>query len=105
MRIKANKKQKLRQKAHPDPYDPYEEFLGKKVEVRSQYENEWVLDKDSLDAFFKQMEQGIGKFPNGFRHYESFANYKLVNPDAEIQDYISEVNRQVEFDEFMAIMR
>jgi hypothetical protein len=51
------------------------------------------------------MEQGIGKFPNGFRHYESFANYKLVNPEAEIQDYISEVNRQVEFDEFMAIMR
>jgi hypothetical protein len=59
-------------------------MLREKVEVKSQYENEWVLDKNSLDAFFKQMEEGIGKFPNGFRHYESFANYKLVNPNAEI---------------------
>lgn len=64
-----------------------------------------MLDKASLDAYFKQMEDGIGKFPNGFRHYESFANYKLVNQDAEISDYISEVNRQVEFDEFLAITR
>jgi hypothetical protein len=51
------------------------------------------------------MEDGIGKFPNGFRHYESFTNYKLVNPDADIEEYINEVNRQVEFDEFIAIMR
>ena len=51
------------------------------------------------------MEDGIGKYPNGFRHYESFANYKLVNPNAEISEYISEVNQQVEFHEFLAINR
>lgn len=84
VRIKANKKQKLKQKAKPDNIDQYEEYFGNKVEVQSQYENEWVLDKESMDAYFKQMEDGIGKYPNGFRHYESFANYKLVNPDAEI---------------------
>jgi hypothetical protein len=83
----------LQPKSAPDAFDPYEEHLGTQLEVESQYENEWVLDKASLDAYFKQMEDGIGRFPNGFRHYESFSNYKLVNQDAEIQDYISEVNR------------
>jgi len=33
VRIKANKKPKLQPKSHQDPYDPYEEHIGKKVDV------------------------------------------------------------------------
>jgi len=33
VRIKANKKQKLKQKAKPDNIDQYEEYFGNKVEV------------------------------------------------------------------------
>lgn len=39
------------------------------------------------------MQDNIGRYPVGFRHYESFANYKLVHQDADVQDYIHEMNR------------
>ena len=75
VRIKANKKPKLILKSPNTPDDPYEEHLQTKEMVESQYENEWVLDKNSLNEYFKQMEDGIGRYPHGFRHYESYANY------------------------------
>jgi len=37
----------------PDAFDPYDEFFGRKVDVKSQYENEWVLDQKSMESYFK----------------------------------------------------
>lgn len=47
----------------------------------------------------------VGRYPHGFRQYENYVNYRFLNPDATIDDYMSEMNRQVEFEEFLAIMR
>jgi hypothetical protein len=68
-------------------------------------EGAFILDEKNSRQFYKDIEMNIGRYPHGFRHYESFVNYKYVNPDATIHDYMNEMNRQVEFDEFLSIMR
>lgn len=36
---------------------------------------------------------------------ENFVNYKAVNKQATMEEYTEEMNRQVEFDEFLSILR
>jgi len=44
------------------------------------------------------------RYPPGWRQYENFNNYSYVKRDATIEEYMSEMNRQVRFDEFISIM-
>ena len=100
-RIRPNKK--IRK--DPGPYDADEDFLRQKPEVESLYEDNWFLDKENLDLFEQQIGESIGRYPRGFRHLENFANYNLVKPESKIADYVQEMNRQIEFEEFLTLMR
>lgn len=51
------------------------------------------------------MDNNLSRYPVGFRHYENFANYKLMKPDSEIKEYIDIMNTQCEFETFLAIQR
>lgn len=33
------------------------------------------------------LDQQVGRYPKGYRQFENFENYKVVNPDATIQEY------------------
>jgi uncharacterized short protein YbdD (DUF466 family) len=50
-------------------------------------------------------QEMVGKYPAGFRHYENYVNYRQVNPDATIEDYIQDMNREATFQEFMGVMK
>lgn len=41
----------------------------------------------------------------GWRHYETLMNYKTVHPEATMEDYVAEMNRQIEFEEFLALLK
>lgn len=51
------------------------------------------------------MEQNIGRYPVGFRHYENLDNYKVRYPEANIGTYQDIMNRQVEYEEYKEIMK
>jgi hypothetical protein len=73
--------------------------------VESLVNDDWILDKDNAQRFFKDMDLNLTRYPHGFRHFESFANYKLHKKDAEVQDYIQVMNEQCEFETFLAVQR
>lgn len=64
-----------------------------------------MLTQEELHKEWDRVEANIGRYPTGFRQYENYEFYALSNPDATMVDYQSEMNRQCEFHEFMAIMR
>lgn len=68
-------------------------------------QGEWILNAEARKIDRINEEATFGRYPHGFRHYESFANYKIVNPRSEISEYMEIMNRQIEFDEFLALMR
>ena len=49
--------------------------------------------------------QNCGRYPVGFRHYENYVNYRTVFPDATIEDYMKDMNRECTFGEFLNIMK
>jgi len=82
----------------PDTRDKYDKIFDEDKEIRSKVGDEWVLDTDTAKRFYKDLDNNLCRYPHGFRHYESFANYKLSQPHLVIQDYITEMNSQVEFE-------
>ena len=61
-----------------------------------------------LKDYHKEMdriENNIGRYPIGFRHYENFDNYRVIFPDSTIEHYTNEMNKQCEFHEFKDIFR
>ena len=44
-------------------------------------------------------------YPNGWRHFETFVRYKAINKDSTIEEYMAEINRQVEYEEFLSILK
>jgi hypothetical protein len=72
-------------------------MIDEPLPVKSIYDEAFFLDEKSAKQFFTDIEHNIGRYPHGFRHYENFANYSIVNPNSEISDYIAEMNRQIEF--------
>ena len=66
---------------------------------------EYVLDKQNKLLEWERQMNAIGKYPPGFRHFENFVNYRVVFPDASIEDYMKEMNREVTYQEFLAIMK
>lgn len=87
-----------------DRTDLEKQFFSR-TQIESKYDGDLVLSETQKRQFLEQVDDTIGRYPHGWRHYESFVNYKVVNPDAVIDDYIQEMNSQVTFDNFLAIMR
>jgi hypothetical protein len=50
-----------------------------------------------------RLDNNIGRYPLGFRHYENFENYRTVFPDASIEQYHHDLNKQCEYQEFKEI--
>jgi hypothetical protein len=98
-RYKPNTKLKQRKEMKESfkTKDVYESMTSEPHPVNSLYDEAFFLDEKSVKQFFTDIEHSIGRYPNGFRHYENYANYSIVNPNSEISEYISEMNRQVEF--------
>ena len=53
----------------------------------------------------EKVEAGIGRYLPGWRHYENFNNYNLMYPGSTIEEYRSEMYRQVELAEYISITR
>ena len=49
------------------------------------------------------MNANIGRYPYGFRHYESYHDYLSKYPDATMKDYNDDVNSVISFEEFLTI--
>ena len=64
-----------------------------------------VLDQENWEKMHDYAHSRLGRYPHGFRHFENYANYSQVKKDATIQEYMQEMNRQCEFNEFVAIQR
>lgn len=60
-------------KINEDPIDQY--FEEDKEPVQSLHEDEWVLTEENYHRWFSRINDRIGRYPSGFRHFESFANY------------------------------
>lgn len=81
------------------------EILEPEPSLESRVKRQYWLDTEDEKKFHQNNLDRIGKYPRGFRQYETYVNYKSANKDASIGDYQQEMNRQVEFDEFLGIMR
>lgn len=58
--------------------------------VESKVDDQFSVDPDDLKKMQEYMNKAIGRYPPGFRHYENFENYQIINPGATIQDYHDE---------------
>lgn len=65
----------------------------------------YVLTKTELYRQWDMQLQSVGRYPLGFRHYENYVNYRTVFPEATIEDYMKDMNRECTFAEFLNIMK
>ena len=82
-----------------------EKLFYDNTRVESTYDGDLQFSEPLREKMWRQVDDSIGRYPHGWRHYESFVNYQVINPHATIQEYIEEMNSQVTFDNFLAIMR
>lgn len=68
------------------------------------FDNHMVFDVENKRKVHEAFNERMYRYPSGFRHYENYNNYSYVKKDATIEEYMSEMNRQVRFDEFLAIV-
>ena len=85
--------------------DPIDKAIQKTKVPVSDYLNAWVLDNENKIAEHEWEQNNFGRYPDGYRHYENYANYSQVITEATIEDYMQEMNRQVRYDEYVAIIR
>ena len=70
--------------------DPYYAMMKEEREIASRFVNHFDLDDEDYHAYLDNDERNIGRYPEGFRHYENYENYKTANPQSSIQDYHEE---------------
>ena len=73
--------------------DPHDEFLKEPFIPQTKYINEWFFDQENYDKIHEYEQSKVGRYAQGYRHYENYANYSQVIPDATIEDYMNEMNR------------
>lgn len=66
---------------------------------------EFIVDRENKWKQHMYEQERIGRYPQGFRHFENFANYSQFKKDATIQEYMETMNRPCEFAEYLQIMR
>lgn len=67
--------------------DPYYAMLKQEEPIESRYMDHFDIDDEAVHRYWDDVERNIGRYPEGFRHYENYENYRVVNPNATIQDY------------------
>lgn len=72
---------------------------------RSWSLRKYALTKTELYREWEKQLQSMGRYPHGFRHYENYVNYRTVFPDATIEDYMKDMNRECTYAEFLNIMK
>lgn len=94
----------------PEPEeDPIEN--EEEEEQRTDDKNEGInLDtnegfKKFRDEVFEEyravLEDHIGRYLPGFRHYENFESYSLKHPQSTIEDYYDDINREATLEEYI----
>jgi hypothetical protein len=68
------------------------------------FDNPMVFYVENKRKIHEAFNERMYRYPSGFRHYENYNNYSYVKKDATIEEYMSEMNRQIRFDEFLAIV-
>jgi hypothetical protein len=66
---------------------------------------EFIPDKDGRLDELRRLSDETGRYTPGFRHYENFYAYKLKNPEATIEDYTTDMNSQISFEEFLKLTK
>jgi len=72
---------------------------------RSYSIRRYALTRAELFREWEMQQQQIGRYPVGFRHYENYVNYRNIFPDASIEDYMKDMNRECSFAEFLNVMK
>jgi hypothetical protein len=85
--------------------DPYYAMLKEDKPIASRFSDHFDLDDTDAHAYLDRVEEQIGRYPVGFRHYENFENYRVKYPEQSIGDYQEVMNRQVEYEEYKEIMK
>jgi hypothetical protein len=67
--------------------DPYYAMMKTEKEISSRYADHFDLDDEDYHAYYDLIEQSIGRYPPGFRHYENFVNYRALVTDSSLFDY------------------
>merc|ERR1711957_549171 len=85
--------------------DRMETFLEESEPIESQFHGKWYLNEKDAKRFFKEVDDKIGRYPEGWRHMEAFVTFKAMHKDATMDEYVEEMNRQVEYEEFLSILK
>lgn len=80
--------------------DPYYAMLKTEKPIESRYLNQWDLSDEDYHRYMDEVERNIGRYPEGYRHYENYENYKVANPEASIQDYHNESKLTINYNEW-----
>lgn len=89
-RVKLSKRKVVVDKREQE--DPYYAMLKREDPIESRYEDHFDLEPEAIHRYLDEIDRNIGRYPEGFRHYENYENYRSVYPDATIQDYHNESN-------------
>ena len=65
-------------------------MLKREAPIESRYMDHFDIDDEAVHRYWDEVERSIGRYPDGFRHFENYENYRVVYPDATIQDYHNE---------------
>jgi len=99
---------KVRQRK-PDDKPFYEKLLEHEMNpMESSYaepRDRISMGKEDDARMIREKENTIGRYPQGWRHLENFVNFKLMFNEKTITEYTQELNRTIEFEEFLALTR
>ena len=70
---------------------------------RSYVDGEFLPDERGWNKEVDRVKSQIGRYPIGFRHYESYTHYAKQFPERTIEEYINDVNSQITFDEYLLL--
>lgn len=86
--------------------DTLEQFFAEPEQpVESLLTDEWILTEEHYHRWLTRQNERIGRYPEGFRHFESLTNYRLSNHGATMDDYVDALYAEVTFEDFLKVMR
>lgn len=105
-RKQAYEDKKIKEEEGNDEENVVEDEEGAEPSVVKEPENDKdtlmnQLEREALDY----LEEQIGRYVPGYRHYESYQNYVIKYPERSLEDYINDMNREVTCDEYIDIAR
>ena len=65
-------------------------MLKREEPIESRYMDHFDIDDEAVHRYWDEVERSVGRYPDGFRHYENYENYRVVYQNSTIQDYHNE---------------